>query len=98
MLESASRGGVWSERCLLLGVSGLGGVCSQEGVWSGGVGALVSGLGGLLPGVSALGGCLLPGGCLVWGVCSGGWLLRGGGGGIPTCTEADPLPPCEQNE
>ena len=34
---------------------------------------------------------------IVWGVCSGGCLLWGvcllpGGGGIPSCTEADP--PC----
>ena len=39
-------------------------------------------------GVSALGGCLLPGG--------GG--VSASGGDIPACTEADPLPPCEQNE
>ena len=31
------------------------------------------------------------------GVCSGG-VSAPGGGGIPACTEADPLPPCEQNE
>ena len=42
--------------------------------------------------MSGLGGCLVPGGCL---------LRRGGvpgpGGGIPACTKADP-PPCEQND
>ena len=30
------------------------------------------------------------------GIWSGGSAL--GGGSIPACTEADPLPPCEQNE
>ena len=62
--------------CLLWGVSALGGgVCSSGGVCSRG---WVSALGGGLlcgVGVSAPGrGCLLPGGCLLQGVCSqGGW-------------------------
>ena len=58
-----------------MGVFCSGGVCSHGGVCSG----------GLLPGVSALRGCLLlggvcswgvsaPGGCLLWGLC----LLWGG--------------------
>ena len=56
------------------------------------------------PGGSALGGCLLWRGCLpqggvpgLGGVCSRGrgvsalgGLIRGGGGGIPTCIEAEP--------
>ena len=63
---------------------------------------LESGLGGSGPGgwgVSAPGGESAPRGCLLGGVCSGGCLvpggclLRGRGGGIPACTEADPLPP-----
>ena len=60
-----------------------GGVCSG-GIWSGGdVCFLVRG------GGSGRGGM---GGGLVWGVSAPR------GGGIPTCTEVDPLPPCEQNE
>ena len=61
--------------------------------------------GGCLPG---LGGSTWSGGvCLVWGVSAWsrgdvcqvpGGCLPGPGGGIPACTEADPLPPCEQNE
>ena len=59
----------------------LGGVCSR----------------GCVPGVFASGGVCsrrvsAPGGCLLRGVCllpEG--LLLGGGGGIPACSEADPL-------
>ena len=96
MLQSTSGGGggclpgpggvsAWSG-----GMSGPGGVLLRGGsVWSGG---FCSG------GVSAWSGgvCLVPGGvgwCLVWG-----GVLLPGGGGIPACTEADPLSPCEQNE
>ena len=61
-------GGAWSGGCLLPGV------CSQRGVWSWGCllpgGACPQGgllPGGLLPGggVPGLGGCLVPGGCLL---------------------------------
>ena len=52
-----------------------------------------------VPGGSGPGGCLVqgvsaPGGvsALGVGVCSRGGLVQGGGG-IPACTEADPLPP-----
>ena len=60
-------------------------------------------------GGSALGVGVCFGGCMLWGVWSGellsqggsgpwgeGCLVRGGGGGIPAYTEADP--PHEQNE
>ena len=57
-----------------------GGVCTGGGVPA--PGGVCSG------GVSAPGGGLLQGGCLLRdGVCS-----RGGGGGIPACTEADTPP------
>ena len=61
-------------------VPGPGGVCS----WG------VPG-----PGGSASGGVVCLGGCLLWGcLLPGGCLLLGVsalGGGIPACTEADPL-------
>ena len=67
---------------------------SGAGVW-----------GCLLPGggVSALGGCLLWGGVCSWGGGAGGegCISAPGGllpGGIPACTETDPLPPREQND
>ena len=44
------------------------------------------------PGGSASRGCLLPGGS-----ASGGGCLLPWGCGIPTCTDADPPPPREQN-
>ena len=66
------------------------GVCFRGGVWSGG--CLLWG-GVSAPGGSALGGCLLQGGCLVQGGLLLGGLLPGEGGGIPACTEADPLLP-----
>ena len=70
-------------------------------VWSQGGGCLVQGVVFGL-GVWSRGGCLLwgsgPGGCLLPGVPPlGGGASLGGGGGIPACTEADPLP-CEQND
>ena len=65
-----------------------GGVWSRRVVSGRGVVVLVSGLGGSAPG----------GGCLVRGVCFPGGGVWSGGGVIPACTEADPLPPCEQNE
>ena len=44
-------------------------------------------------GVSASGGCLLPGGSASGGVCSGGRGVSAPGGcGIPACTEADTPP------
>ena len=81
--------------CLLLGGvysggsapgGGWGCVSAPGGVCSGGV---------CSQGVSALGGCLLPEGCLLLG---GGVCSRGGvcSGGIPACTEADTPPPCGQ--
>ena len=89
----------WGCLCLLLRGCLLLGACSR---------------GCLLWGVSALGGCLLPGdvcsqGCLLWGVCSQGvsapggvctrgCLLPGGVCGIPACTEADTPPPCGQTD
>ena len=73
------------------------GVSATEGVCSGG--CLLLGGGGVCPGGCLLSGDLLLGGLLLgylfWGVSTlGGCLLRGGylllGGGIPSCTEADP--------
>ena len=66
------------------------GVCLVRGV------CLIWG-GGCLPGPG--GSAWSRGVCLVWGgVClvRGGLPDRGGGSGIPACTEADTLPPCGQ--
>ena len=76
-------------------MSALGDGCSRWGcVYSGGCLLWgVSASGGSAPGgVSALGVCLLPGGVCSWE----GSLLLGvsaprGVGGIPPCTEADPV-------
>ena len=99
--------------CLLWGcVSAPGGLlwgCLLRGGLPGPGGCLLRGERGvcLLQGGGALGGnvcsrgvCLVPGGvCLVpGGVSAPGGGGGGGGAGIPVCTEADPLLPCEQND
>ena len=84
--------------CFPGGVGGLWGVCLVGGVLVSGPGGggwcLVRG--GLLRGGSARGGGVWSGGGV--GVWSRGGVWSGGCGDIPACTEADPLPSCEQNE
>ena len=84
-VRSGSRlgeGGV----CSWGGVSAPGGVCSWGGCLLLGGSALGVSAPGWVPGPG--GGCLVPEG--------GAWSQRGsapkGGGGIPACTEADPIP------
>ena len=43
--------------------------------------------------MSVPGGCLILGGVCSWGGLLRGWISAPGGCGIPTCTEADTLPP-----
>ena len=79
-------------------MSALGGVSAWwVSALGGGVCLLLGGVCSGGRGVSAPGGCLLPGG----GVCSQGCLLRGGvcsggGGCIPPCTEADTSYPVDR--
>ena len=87
-----SVGGVCLVQGGLPGLGGLpgpggGGVCLVQGGCGGGGFCLVWG------GLPGLGGSAWSRGCL-----PGLGVGLPGPGGIPACTEADPLPPCEQNE
>ena len=66
-----------------------GGVCSQRGVSALGVVFCSRGVCLLLGGVCSGGWWSAPGGEVV---CSRGGVCSWGGGGIPSCTEADTLP------
>ena len=79
------RGGVWSGG----GVPGLGKGCLVQGclpgpgvpAWSGGVPSWSQG--GGIPACTEVWGCLVPGGCLVWGVPGLGGAWSGGACLVP---------------